>query len=44
MFKAQSFNIELSWGLFVAFTVGFVGSFRVLGGLIFASIRSACSL
>ena len=44
MFKAQSFNIEFSWGLFFALLVGFVGSFRVLGGLIFPSIRSACSL
>ena len=29
---------------FLLFLVGFVGSPRVLGGLIFASIRSACSL
>ena len=36
--------MEFSCGLFFAFLVGFVGNPRVRGGLIFASIRSACSL
>ena len=41
MLKAPSFSMEFSCSLFF---LGFVGNPRVWEGLIFASIRSACSL